>query len=94
MPVAACQIVVETVAAEALHGFRCAQDRTANCLFRPGCRLEQIKCLVFRSIVGCTDLLQDHVLLAHELFGLKGRVLQNVRQYIHRERRSSARIRA
>ena len=48
--------------------------------------LKSIEDKVVRSILSCADFLHDHVLLTSQLLRIEGRLRQDVRQYVERER--------
>jgi len=89
-PVVAREIGAQAARVEGAHGLGGAEDRAADRLARKRHGLEIFEDQIVGRIFGRADLLHDHVLLARKLLRLEGRVSENVRENIERERNVDA----
>src|SRR5262249_21081501 len=64
----------------------CSQDGAPDRLTCEGDLLQPVPDEIIRRILGSSDLLYDHILLASELLGIECRIGENIGQYVERER--------
>src|SRR6516165_11178034 len=88
-PIVAAEIGGEPRAVERAHGCRRAEDGPTDRLVSESGLLQLVPDEIVRRILGGTDLLHDHVLLAPQLLGIERWIGEDVGQHVKRKRHVS-----